>query len=98
MNAQRNSGKSETGFLIHGRVQGVGYRWWTQREARRLGVMGTVRNVEDGTVEVMARGIEDALIRLELALRRGPPMAQVARVERIPFALDAGPTDFEIVR
>lgn len=68
-------------YLVRGRVQGVGFRWWTRREAERLQVGGWVRNREDGTVEVMARSDRETLGLFEEALRRGPPMARVEEVE-----------------
>lgn len=66
---------------MHGRVQGVGFRWWTRTQALRLGVTGTVRNRTDGTVEVRAHGSEQALASLQRLLHSGPPGAQVERVE-----------------
>lgn len=66
---------------IAGRVQGVGYRDWLQREARRHGISGWVRNRTDGTVEALLAGEEDALSAVLSACRRGPPMARVERIE-----------------
>lgn len=66
---------------MHGRVQGVGFRWWTRTQAQRLGVTGTVRNRTDGTVEVRAHGPEQALASLQRLLHSGPPGARVERVE-----------------
>jgi acylphosphatase len=88
--------EEEVGFIVRGRVQGVGFRWWTNREAERLGIVGTVRNLPDGSVEVMARGTADALQRFERALRRGPPMSQVDFLERCACTLPRGWTDFRI--
>lgn len=76
----------QTGFRVHGRVQGVGFRWWTRRTAGRLGVAGSVRNLADGTVEVRAAGSAAAMREFESYLRRGPPSAAVEQVER--FAVD----------
>jgi acylphosphatase len=70
-------------WIVRGDVQGVGFRWFVWREAERLGVGGFARNRPDGTVEVVSQGSEAALDALELALRRGPPMARVANVERL---------------
>jgi acylphosphatase len=56
---------------VHGYVQGVGFRWWTRAAARRLGLVGTVTNLEDGRVEVVAEGPEAACRSLLDALR-GP--------------------------
>jgi acylphosphatase len=79
-------------------VQGVGFRWWTRSLAQRVGVVGTVRNAADGSVEVQARGSDDQLARLERHLREGPPHAQVDGVESIPVALPEAADRFEIVR
>jgi len=70
-------------FLLHGRVQGVGFRWWTRRVALRLGLCGRVGNLPSGTVEVHAGGAPADLDQFEHALAAGPPMAQVSEVERI---------------
>ncbi len=66
---------------IAGRVQGVGYREWLLREARRNGISGWVRNREDGSVEALLAGEEDGLNAVLTACRRGPPLAQVASIE-----------------
>lgn len=81
---------------MSGRVQGVGFRFWTRRTARALGLAGRVRNLPDGSVEVQAVGPEEALARLETALAEGPPAARVERVERVPADPRAPVTDFEI--
>ncbi|GIV78881.1 acylphosphatase [Litorilinea aerophila] len=67
--------------IVHGRVQGVNFRYFTLQEARRLGLTGWVANRPDGTVEVVAEGPEDALASLERWLHRGSPAARVERVE-----------------
>ncbi len=64
-------------FVVSGRVQGVFFRASTRREALRLGVAGTARNLPDGRVEVVAAGSDDALGALETWLRHGPPAARV---------------------
>ncbi len=74
---------SAMGFTarIHGRVQGVGFRYHTQTTARSLGVAGWVRNLRDGSVEVHAEGDESALAEFRRYLHQGPPTAHVERVE-----------------
>jgi acylphosphatase len=67
--------------VVRGRVQGVGFRDATQREARRLSLNGWVRNRLDGNVEVTAEGPEAALTQLETFLRRGPRLANVDGVD-----------------
>jgi acylphosphatase len=64
-------------FVISGRVQGVGFRWFAHDAARREGVTGWVRNLPDGRVEAHVEGDEDAVTRVERALRSGPPGARV---------------------
>ena len=59
-------------FLIQGRVQGVGFRWYVHREASELDLRGWVRNTEDGEVEVVASGNDKDLAELRASLRRGP--------------------------
>ena len=54
-------------FLVHGRVQGVGFRWFVEREAHILGIAGWVRNNSDSSVEVLAMGTRDQLVGLRVA-------------------------------
>ena len=68
-------------FVISGRVQGVGYRYFAYDAAEREGVTGLVRNLVDRRVEVVAEGDEEAMFRFELALRMGPGHARVDEVE-----------------
>ena len=67
-------------FVISGRVQGVGFRWFTHEAAQREGLTGWVRNLPDGRVEAFAEGEADALTRFEGAVRRGPGGARVQTV------------------
>jgi acylphosphatase len=67
-------------WVVEGRVQGVGFRWFVLRTAQALGVTGWARNCADGSVEVVARGGPEALRRLGESLRRGPPGAFVHRI------------------
>ncbi|MCU0626754.1 MAG: acylphosphatase [Gemmatimonadaceae bacterium] len=66
--------------IVAGRVQGVGFRWFVRSEARRLGLAGWVRNLDDGTVEVRASGIRTHLVALRGALYRGPEGANVSGI------------------
>ena len=82
---------------ITGIVQGVGYRYALEREARRLGLTGWVRNRADGSVEALAQGSQAALEQLSAWARRGPPAARVANVLVSPApAEDAALQRFEI--
>jgi acylphosphatase len=79
---------AEAGFRVTGRVQGVGFRWWTRSQATRLGLSGSVRNLSDGTVAVHARGADEQLRDLQAQLAEGPPGARVQSVEPLPFSAD----------
>jgi acylphosphatase len=67
-------------FLIQGRVQGVGFRWFVHREASELDLRGWVRNTEEGEVEVVASGTEADLAELRASLRQGPRGCRVDRL------------------
>lgn len=84
------------GFVVSGRVQGVGFRWWTVRAAERHGLAGTVRNQTDGTVEVMVAGPASGVDALALDLWRGPAFAKVEGVEEVPCVLPSEPSGFTI--
>jgi acylphosphatase len=71
-------------YLVHGQVQGVGYRYFALREAQILGISGFAKNLPDGRVEVVAEGADEALSAFEARLREGPGFASVAGVERVP--------------
>ena len=68
-------------YTVSGRVQGVGFRWFVEREARSLGLSGWVRNRSDGSVEVLAAGTRDQLGVLYDRLRQGPRAARVDDVD-----------------
>jgi acylphosphatase len=73
-------------YVVRGRVQGVGFRYFALRAAESLGVSGFARNLPDGTVEVLGEAAEDALADFEAQLRAGPGFAQVDDVERMAVA------------
>jgi len=68
-------------YLVSGRVQGVGFRFFAQEVAAREGLTGLVRNLDDGRVEALAEGESTAMDRFEAAVWRGPSHARVAHVE-----------------
>lgn len=74
-------GLKQVQLVVRGRVQGVYFRASTQREARRLGLSGWVRNRPDGFVEMLAEGEEDGLKDLIAWANRGPSAARVERVD-----------------
>ncbi len=67
--------------MIAGRVQGVGFRYFTEAAAVREGILGWVRNTPDGRVEISAEGDAEAIERFERVLSHGPPHARVERVD-----------------
>jgi acylphosphatase len=83
-------------YVIAGRVQGVGFRWFTHDAAAREGVHGWVRNLADGSVEVVAEGDLASLDRLEAAMRRGPSSARVERFDVDELAPSGRTAGFEI--
>lgn len=87
----------QTGFVISGRVQGVGFRHWTTRVARELDLRGTVRNRADGRVELHVAGPPERVETLEERLHRGPRAARVQDVEATESDRDL-PADFRVVR
>lgn len=78
-------------WLISGRVQGVGFRWFVLRRAEELGVVGWARNLPDGRVEVCGVGTLEVLARFDGVLREGPRLAIVDNVEKYncPHEVDA---------
>jgi len=83
-------------FLVRGRVQGVGFRWFVEREAYILGISGWVRNNYDGSVEVLAQGTREQLAGLHSRLREGPRAARVDEVEVSDVQPVAGLSSFQI--
>jgi acylphosphatase len=80
---------------VSGRVQGVSFRWYTQEQARRLGVVGWVRNEPDGSVLLHAEGDDEAVDALVAWCHEGPGMARVRDVA-VREAAPAGATTFAI--
>jgi acylphosphatase len=69
-------------IFVKGKVQGVGFRWWTRSRALELGLVGFARNTADGRVEVCAQGERDAIVRLQALLTEFPSTAgRPGRVE-----------------
>jgi acylphosphatase len=66
---------------VFGRVQGVGFRWYTVQQAQRLGLTGSVRNLPDGSVRIVAEGEKNKLDAFVSWLGHGPPHAHVASTE-----------------
>ena len=83
-------------WLVRGRVQGVGFRYFAQREALALGVTGWVRNMDDGRVEVFGQGSPAELDAFQGRLWQGPRWAEVRGVEVLEAVLDPRDTTFKI--
>ena len=83
-------------YTITGRVQGVGFRFFTEDRARREGLHGWVRNLVDGSVEIMAEGDAEAVERFERQVRHGPPGARIERIEVDHIAPVGNATGFSI--
>ena len=83
-------------FIVKGRVQGVGFRFFAIHAARRIGVNGTVRNLADGTVEAVAEGLPDQIADFCAELRRGPSYAQVTSVEEKEMRPTGRYTGFDV--
>ena len=83
-------------YVIAGRVQGVGFRYFTEAAAQREGVQGWVCNLPDGSVEVVVEGDIESVDRVEAAVRRGPASARVERFDVEELAPGGRTTGFEI--
>src|SRR5271165_6533156 len=83
-------------FIVRGRMQGVGFRWFVEREAYILQVAGWVRNNADGTLEVLAQGTRDQLAGLHSRLREGPRAARIDEVEVSAAEPIAGLISFQV--
>jgi acylphosphatase len=77
-------------YLVKGRVQGVGFRWFVHQEAAELGLRGWVRNTEQGHVEIVAAGKPEELAELKDALRKGSRGSRVDVVEEQKLAESEG--------
>jgi acylphosphatase len=82
-------------YSIVGRVQGVGFRYFTRNAARQLGIVGYVRNLPDGSVEALGEGDAPTLEQWEKLLRQGPPGARVTSLT-FEEAVSPGETGFRI--
>src|SRR5271155_742430 len=83
-------------FLVRGRVQGVGFRWFVEREAHILRIAGWVRNNPDGSVEVLAVGTREQLAGFRSRLSEGPRAARVDNIEEVEAEPIAGLNSFQV--
>lgn len=82
--------------VVHGEVQGVGFRYFLMRRGRALGLLGWVRNNDDGTVELVAEGERSALEELKRAAESGPSLSRVERVDARWSASGGGLGPFDL--
>jgi acylphosphatase len=82
--------------IVHGDVQGVGFRYFVQRKAHQLGLQGWVRNNDDSSVELVAEGGRKELEQLKRALEEGPRLARVDRVDTRWSSATGGLRGFEL--
>src|SRR5207245_11258811 len=81
MTSTEKTGALAHRYIVRGRVQGVGFRWFGEREAHILGISGWVRNNSDGSVEVLAQGTREQLLGSRSPSRQAPPAARVDDAE-----------------
>jgi acylphosphatase len=84
-------------FIVSGRVQGVGFRYFAVRAARQAGVFGTVRNLPDGTVEAIAEGSQAAVAEFRDALERGPSYGHVSELAEVELQPSGRYGGFDVV-
>jgi acylphosphatase len=84
-------------IIVSGRVQGVGFRWFTEREAVKRNIRGYVRNLEDGRVAILAQGDLSALEEFCECIRRGPSASRVDRVETRTIEVESAVSSFRVL-
>ncbi len=84
-------------FIIKGRVQGVGFRYFTVEAARRAGVLGTVRNLPNGAVEAIAEGSPANLAAFLMEISRGPSFSRVTSVDEQDYPVTNRYKSFEVI-
>jgi acylphosphatase len=83
-------------IVVHGRVQGVGFRYFVQHVARKLGLSGSVRNCPDSTVEIYVEGKRADIEKLIAQVRQGPPLGRVQRIDIADVPAGRGYSSFLI--
>lgn len=84
-------------YTVKGIVQGVGFRYFTINEAKRLGIRGYVKNLFNGNVEVYAVGSQEQLDKLEKKLKQGPQYAKVDYIDKEERQVNKNFADFHVV-
>jgi acylphosphatase len=88
VSARRPASQVRRRVVVRGRVQGVAFRAHTQAQARRLGLVGWVRNRDDGAVELEVRGPSEQVAQLLAWCRQGPPLARIDELEHHDLPAD----------
>ncbi len=83
-------------IMVHGRVQGVGFRYFVQHAGNRLGLCGDVRNCPDSTVEITVEGEDGKIAELIKQVETGPPLARVQRVDVVDIPVTGAYNSFSI--
>ena len=83
-------------FIVHGHVQGVFYRDSTRKEGLKRGINGSAENLKDGTVKVIAQGLQASIDELKLWLLEGPEMSNVIKVDEVDIEDDLEFNDFSV--
>lgn len=90
--------KKRVRMIVYGRVQGVGFRYFVQTEARKLGLVGFTQNLADGTVEIVTDITEEQLKTLSAILKKGNGLSKVEKIETTEIPKDKEFTSFQILR
>jgi len=83
-------------IIVHGKVQGVGFRYFVQHEAKKLGLVGNVRNNPDLTVEILVEGNAGEIEKLVKQVNQGPPLSWVHRVDVVDITVKGSYSSFLI--
>jgi len=83
-------------IIVHGRVQGVGFRFFVQQVGNRLGLVGNVRNCSDSTVEILVEGTERSIAEFIKQVEKGPSLAWVQRVDVVDIPAQGAYGSFSI--
>jgi acylphosphatase len=83
-------------YIVSGRVQGVGFRWFAKSQADKIGVLGFVRNLPNGDVEAFATGEKAQLAEFLAVLKVGPPASQVENTQQFDVESSFAHRDFRI--
>lgn len=84
-------------YLISGRVQGVGFRWFVRETAQQLGLQGTVKNLYDGRVEVFAQGDINSLYKFRQLLEKGSTMSRVDKIIATDENINKSFNEFKVI-